>query len=501
MEKIREIAEIVTRLKSKKIDRPQADVHVPDSQYAKIAKALVSDKIRTEDEVAAIIGVRKSSSGFRMFKKRLKEKLLNSMFFIDLNEENARPYIRATKTCMANCYCIDILMLFSARHAGASLAESTLKKAVEFELFDSALFCAKVLRKQHSYLGDIKQFEHYNALVEQYHRLAYVTDKAAEYLEALNATQANTNILKPDNIARAAENLQLVKELFRQYPVYQVGLHYYRIKAFFECLVQDFNAALQTWKDYEGFLEKYKSYEYDVRLGESALQQLYCQLCVSDYKAGETNASRCENLFKLHSNNWFIYKEYFFLLCMHARNYRQAGETVLQITTASHFKFLNRNRQEKWKIFEAYNYLVHKALDIHDDGLEETKFRLSSFLNETLIYNKDKEGFNTSILIFQAMLLLLEGNFRKLVDKTEALKRYANRYFIKDAIYKSQIFIKMLLIADKCSYDKSLTSQKTIKYFEKLKTSGYAHVNSYDGLEIVPYSDLWEIALDCMKDK
>jgi len=138
--------------------------------------------------------------------------------------------------------------------------------------------------------------------------------------------------------------------------------------------------------------------------------------------------------------------------------------------------------------------------DIHDDELEEIRFRLSSFLNETLIYNKDKEGFNTSILIFQAMLLLLEGNFRKLVDKTEALKRYGNRYFIKDAIYKSQIFIKMLLIADKCSYDRTLTTQKTDKYFEKLKTTGYEHVNSYDGLEIVPYSDLWEIALERMKE-
>jgi len=500
MEKIREIAKILTELRSKKIELLRADVGLSENKYTKVTYALATDKIKTEEEVAGMIGAHPNSERFWTFKKRLNERLLNSMLFLDLNKENARPYIRAIKTCDRNCYSINILMLFSARHAGASLAATTLKKAIEYELFDEALSCARVLRKHNSYLGNIKQFEHYNALVEQYHRLTYVTDKAGEYLEALNVTQANTNILKPDNINRAAENLKLAKELFLEYPVYQVGLHYYRIKAFYECLVQDFNAALETWKDFEKFLEKYKSYEYDVRLGESALQQLYCQLCVGDYTAGQINATRCETLFKLHSNNWFIYKEYFFLLCMHTKNYGQAAKTVLQITTATHFKFLNRNRQEKWKIFEAYNYLVHTALDNHDDELEEIRFRLSSFLNETLIYNKDKEGFNTSILIFQAMLLLLEGNFRKLVDKIEALKRYGNRYFIKDAIYKSQVFIKMLLIADKCSYDRTLTYQKTAKYYDKLKSSGYAHVNSYDGLEIVPYADLWEIALEQMKE-
>ena len=120
--------------------------------------------------------------------------------------------------------------------------------------------------------------------------------------------------------------------------------------------------------------------------GESALQQLYCQLCIRDYASGEINATRCENLFKLHSNNWFIYKEYYFLLCMHTRNYSKENMTVLEITTAPHFKFLNRNRQEKWKIFEAYNYLAHKTLEVRDKDLDEKKFRVSSFLIMRLSY-------------------------------------------------------------------------------------------------------------------
>ncbi len=496
MEKISEIAKIVSGIRIKKIDTLYTGFKIADNHYSRVAIAMADDKIRTEDEVAGLIHTQKSTDKFRTFKKRLKQKLLNNLLFMEVNDEHSRPYTKAVKACERNCYCIDILLSFSASHAGASLAETTLKLAREFELFDTALFCAKVLRKQYSYLGDTRLFDHYNALVEKYHTLAYVTDKASEYLENLNATQANTNILKPENIAKAKENLNLAGNLFHKYATYQVGLHYYRIKAFYESLIQDYIAAMHTWNEFEIFIEKYKTYEYQVRMGESALQQLYCHLCVSDYQSGQVSAAKCEKFFQLHANNWFIYKEYYFLLCMHTRNYTEAGETVFQITNATHFKFLNRNRQEKWKIFEAYNYLVHIALEIAGDEKPEKKIRLSSFLNETLIYNKDKEGFNISILIFQVMLLLIEGNYRKLADKMESLKRYANRYFIKDAIYKSQIFIKMLLITDKCTYNREITSQKTAKYFEKLKTDKYTHASSYDGLEIVPYSYLWEIVLE-----
>ncbi len=501
MEKISEIAKIVTEYRFKKLDTLYTGFEVADNRYSQVAKALAEDQVRTEDELASMIGAPLKSDKFRTFKKRLRNRLLNNLLFLDLNEENARPYIRAIRTCDRNCYCIDILLLFSASHAGMSMAESTLKMAQEFELFDVALFCAKALRKQHSYLGNIREFDQYNDLVEQYHTLTYATDKAVEYLETLNVTQANTNILKPENISRAIANLKSAKKLFSEYPTYQVGTHYFRIKAFYECLIQDYGAAMKTWQAFELFIEKYRSYEYRVRLGESALQQLYCHLCLSDYGSGQVSAAKCETLFKLHSNNWFIYKEYYFLLCMHTRNYDLAGDTVLQITNASHFKFLNRNRQEKWKIFEAYNYLVHRARTHGDEYRSGKKFRISSFLNETLIYNKDKEGFNISILIFQIMLLLIEGNYRNLADKTESLKRYANRYFIKDAIYKSQIFIKMILIADKCIYDKTSTRQKTFKYFEKLKNAAYTHVSSYDGLEIVPYADLWEIVLERLNEE
>src|SRR6185503_13190148 len=149
MEKISEIAKIVTEYRFNKLETLYTGFELADNRYSQVAKALAVDQIKTEDELASMINAPLKSDKFRTFKKRLRNKLLNNLLFLDLNEDNARPYIRAIKTCDRNCYCIDILLLFSASHAGMNLAESTLKTAQEFELFDIALFCAKALRKQH----------------------------------------------------------------------------------------------------------------------------------------------------------------------------------------------------------------------------------------------------------------------------------------------------------------------------------------------------------------
>ena len=67
------------------------------------------------------------------------------------------------------------------------------------------------------------------------------------------------------------------------------------------------------------------------------------------------------------------------MLAMHTKNYKQASATIQMITSIPHFKQLSRNRQEKWKLFEAYNYIVQTAMP-NDAATTaaKTKFRLSS---------------------------------------------------------------------------------------------------------------------------
>jgi len=498
---LKEISKIVTVNRTRRINFifDKSEKSVVD--FFQASKAIASGKVSTNEEFASFVSAEKNSIKFRVYKHRLMDRLLNTMLIIDLSKEIPTAYSQAVKACNRNRYCIDLLLMFSARHTGAALAKKTLKLALEFELYETVFFCAKVLRKHESYLGNLEGYENFKKLADDCYDRMYADDKTAEFIEEVYANQANTNIYPPDVIEKAKHNLKITRALFNQFPLYQVGLKHYRLQALCEELKHDYAAALKTWVQFEGFVEEYKHFEHNVRLGESALQQMHCYLCLGDFEHGRECALKCETLFALHSNNWFIYKETFFLLCMHSRNYGEAEKTLNLITSISHFKLLNRNRQEQWKIFEAYCHIINRAgfPGVAGDYTKQNRFRLSKFLNDIPIYNKDKEGFNTSILIVQIMTLLLDQKFLKLPDKVEALKRYANRYFKKETVYKSHTFMKMIIIADKCSYDKALTLEKTRDMESELNTEGYTHVSSYDGLEIVPYIDLWKIVISSLQ--
>jgi hypothetical protein len=495
MHQLKEISKLVTEKRSKKIGFIYHGKTT--GRYREIAEGIAKDRINSDSEIGDIIGAKAGSGKFKVFKSRLKEKLLNNLFFLDLNDENSTPYSRAIKTTGRNSYCINLLLMLSASSAGAALAKNTLKIALEFELFDVALFCSRVLRKQNSYRGDLALYQYYNDLVEKFHQLVYAEDKSSEYLEWIYVNQVNTNVFKKEVIEQTRHHIELSTALSTQYHTYQTGLRYFRLKAIYEDLCQNYDASLKTWVDFEQFLDNYKKYEYRIRIGESALQQLYCHLCTGNYTDGRICAQKSETLFGLHSNNWFIYKEYYFLLCMHSGNYKEADFTIGLINSIPHFRLWHRNRQEKWKIFEAYNYIIQRA----NNKDARYNFKLSKFLNDIPSFNKDKEGFNTAVIIIQIMLLLLDRNFSKLPDKVEALKRYANRYFKKEAVYRSHIFMKMLIIADKCNYNKSTTLTKTAALYESLSSPFFARGNSYDGIEIVPYKDLWGIVINTLSDR
>jgi hypothetical protein len=494
MQELKELSKLVTESRLKKIDFLYTGK--AREPYLEVAEGIAANKIGSEEEISVIINASRRSSKFKMFKRRLREKLLANMFFLDLNDSNSTPYLRAIRTCGRNSYCINLLQMFSASTTAVNLAKSTLKFAISFELYETALFCARILRKQYSYRGDMESYLYYNALVEKYHDIVGAEDKIAGYLERMYVSQANINIFKPDAIAMASDYLTKVENILKKYYTYQNGIRYYRLKSMYEMMMHDYESALGTWIAFEQFLNNYQSYEYDSRLAESALQQLYCHLSTRNYEKGKECALKCEKLFGLHGNNWFIYKEYYFILSMHTRRYEEADATLKLVHSIPHFKMLNRNRQEKWIIFEAYNHIIQLAFAQAKGEPVRMKFKLSKFLNDIPTYNKDKEGFNTAVLIIQIMLLLLDRKYTSLPDKIEALKRYANRYFKKEAVYKSQTFMKMIIIADKCSYDKRATIAKTASLHQSLKTGIYAHVNTYDGIEIVPYADLWEIVLE-----
>jgi hypothetical protein len=129
------------------------------------------------------------------------------------------------------------------------------------------------------------------------------------------------------------------------------------------------------------------------------------------------------------------------------------------------------------------------------------KFRINKFVNEVVIYKKDKSGANIAVLILQILFLLNEQKYNGIIDRTEALKSYQQRYLRNDETFRSQCFIRMLILMSECSFNKKATQRKTEKLWTKLQSKPINIAEQSADIEPIPYETLWGFVLDALDEK
>ncbi|MBL0341456.1 MAG: hypothetical protein IPP71_11235 [Bacteroidetes bacterium] len=250
--------------------------------------------------------------------------------------------------------------------------------------------------------------------------------------------------------------------------------------------MDDYTNAIKIASDCEAYLKSKPHLIQRVRLGEMNLHKLYGSLHLRDYENGTSFATNCMTLFNPGTLNWLIFLEYYFLLCLHTKNYIKAKEVFNQVIGHSSFKLYPAQSKEKWKIFESFlNYAIPSSVP------GSKKFNVAKFINEVPIFSKDKAGYNLSIIISQIILLINLKDFSKILDKAEPLKQYASRYIKKEKNPRSYYFIKMLLVMVNYDFDSKKTAQIANKFFIKLKESHLGLQSELETLEVIPYDVLW----------
>ena len=264
----------------------------------------------------------------------------------------------------------------------------------------------------------------------------------------------------------------------------------------------DYSKIIDICNEAEAYLRNNPIYEQRVRLAELAMVKMNAYVDLRDYDNGFENAEKCMIYFTPGSNNWLVFLEAYFLLAMHSGNSQKAWDIYNQAVNHPRFAFSSPERQEKWKIFEAFIYYslrdaINKAKQ--SKLAHQAKFRIEKFLNEVPIASKDKRGYNVLILSIQIMFLLNRGDFEGIINRAEALKTYRSRYLKKDEDFRSNCFIKMLLIMEKKSFDYEDTKRLAQKYHEKLKNHQIEYEGTPSMLEVIPFERLWEHVLEDLK--
>ncbi len=467
-------------------------------------EGLINNKFANDEEAAAFFYERsKDHSGYQKLRRKLQNRLINSVFFIDTDKSSYTRRQKAYYTTHKDWAAVKILLGRNARLSGVNLCHKILRKAKKYEFTELVLDISRTLRLHYgSHEGDLRKYERYNNLFKEYETIWKVENDAEELYTELVIRYVNSKATKEEVHARATEYHEQLLPSLSRFDSYRLHLCGYLIRLIIHTSVNDYEKTIEVCDEGIRFFER-KKYVASVPLQIFYYQQLVCFTQLKKYQEGKAAADRCLEQLESGSFNWFKYQELLLTLSMHTSQYQAAYDVFQAVTAHRRFQYLPPAIRETWKIFEAYiHYLVERGLlDPEETDTRFNKFRLGKFLNETPIFSKDKRGMNIPILIIQILFMIELKRYDQAIDRIEAIQKYCSRYLRKDDTFRSNCFIKMLLQIPLSSFHRAGVIRRADKYRKKLESVSLEVSSQTHEIEIIPYEELWDMVLDALDNK
>ena len=499
MEELKAMISAISKSKVKQIE-VISNQDGGNTQTQQLYDGIARGEIQTdEDIVAAFFSDSKENAHFytSRIKRKLKDKLLNTLFFVDVNQPNFNDHNRAYFTCYRQAAAVKILIGLGARPAAIPLAEKTLKQALKFEFTELIYSLARDLRRHYGTIeGDRKKFEEMNEIVSTYSIILDAETKVEEYhtdlmVNYIKSTATNTEI-KDKAIAYAKELEELSKKVSSPRFDYLSQL----VRALRYEIENDYKNLLKLCEKAIEHFEKKKENLTITNIFSFAIRALVCNIYLQDYSAAEKSIKKCEEYSREGTQNRFLTREYSIALYFHAGKFQRAYEVYKEVVSHPNFIKLPAPTQERWRVLEAFIFYFIYTGKIKPDADNPVKtFRLTSFLNDVPTYAKDKRGINVTLLILQILFFLHQQKYSDIIDRVESLKTYTYRYLRRDDTFRSSCFIKMLTTVPDTSFHKKAVLRRAEKYRKKLAEMPLHKANQSVELEVVPYETLWEMVL------
>ena len=503
MESLQELAFIVNKHKLRSLELV-GNFEQNQTKLATFYNGLLDNQFSTDDEAAQFFyNTDRKNTNYQKLKSNLKRRLINSLFFIDVKRPNYADRERAFYECYREWAATKILLGKSARKSGIALSHKILREAKKYEFNELVLDISRTLRLHYGYrLGDVKNFNRYHDLYKQYEIIYLEENRAEELYTRLVIEFVNDKSQKKEIFQTAIEYKNSLKDAIGKYPTYRSKLYYSLIQLLAYSCINDHQNTIQVCDESIEFFEK-RIYKAKVPLQIYYFQKLICYTQLKQFEKGKEAAEKSLQQLEEGYFNWFKHHESYFLLCMHTREYEEAYSILIRVVQHKRFKFLPLNAQEIWKIFDAYMYYLISIEKLNQSvlGARKKKFNLSKFLNDTPIFTKDKRGLNIPILIAQILFLIRQRKYDQVIDRIEAIERYCSRYLRKDDTFRSNCFIKMLLVVPASGFNRKAVERKSDRYFKKLLENPLEYSNQSPEIEILPYEDLWNYVLDALDNK
>lgn len=499
MKNLLEIIKIVTKKKVKKIEifDDQA-LKNKSGKFNEFYEALSAGQLRNDRDAATLLyECSPQDPKYRQLKSRFRKRLLNTIFFLDINKPSSGNYNRAYFNCNKEWAMVKILLHYGATQTATSMARHILTTAKKYHFSDLIVNCCRILRQQAAETGQDKDFHQYNDTIKEFEPILKA-ELESEELYQLVIINYQKPLTKKNPLQEEIEGIsaQLIT-LSENYKSPIIFYNVYLVWAIKFELNREFDTMLEVCNRAEQYMDDNPNYYQEEKLIAIQNKKMTAYLHKQDYRKGKVNAEKCLNRFPDGSQPWFNFMELYLLLALHTDNYINALAIVNQATDHSGLKKLDQHVREKWAIYVGY-VSFFAAIQGYGAAVKVTTssriFRPSRYFNAPESYPKSHRNYAILLLILEILELANKRNHQELNDKLEKLKHFALRQLNKEEHYRPIQFIRLLQQLKKAEYEVDQIKNAE-KYLSALKEQAFFYRGAISELEIIPYEKLWEIVL------
>lgn len=494
MKEINKLVEIVTTRLKNNFDVIDLSGEVPDpSKEQQLYNGVLQGIYATDEEAAeSMYGSDVYDQRFRMLKSRLRHKLYDLLFHVEYNDSRFKISTQHLLECHEYIYKANIL--FVSGEYG--MAEKQINKA--FAVAEEAEFTS-VLIDGYELLRVIfanncrpTEFESAIENLEKLRKLYNVEEYANDLYFKNKMLLTKSTHSRKMNVETTWDNVMILEKLWKDSGSFNIYEHYYRLKLWYYELCGDYAGVIKFTKEAEKQVDKMQvnQMRFDVRY--NVYIRTFAHLCEKNFKEGFKAAEEGMNIIERSTRNWFAHMENYFLLAMHSKDYDRATDIFNKVQRNPNLKKVNQTASERWKLFKAYLNFAAPEKKI----LKRVSF--ADFYESMNFYNKDKKGYNISLMILEFMHMLGKDKFDLAMNKLESLEKYYYRHLNEPGKNpREKQFFKLIKVLISSSFNTDEARKKGQKYLERLEAK--SKHEPFTDPEIIPYEHLWNVMLNVVE--
>ena len=495
MEDLRRLVKIISKRKQRQF--PLLELKSINENSSKeniffryIKKGIVS----TDDEASKLIyGTKSDDDRFRMLKSRLKQKLLNHMFFLDLTENNHKVSNQYEQECIQQLHQAKMLLFTGELKLARSLVLKALTVAERCEFTKYIIDSLEDLVRIYSENCQPHLFDDIVSRLSEARELYKLETEAREHFYYIKMMVVKSVNSRKKNLENAAESIEKVHQVWKKTKSYNVFEYLMQLHLLHKSLTGDFAGIVDFLKEVEkGSFEGHELNSNRLDQAQIIRSMSHAYFRAWEFEKGMQYVEKHLEEIDSSGLDWFQLNDTYFHLAVHNKSYKKATEIIDSIFENKVFDRLSEEEQDRWKLYNVYLQLIYAG------NFYIRNVNIKNVIENIPEYHKDREGFNVALIILQFLYFIGQGDLEELVTRRDELKRYMANHFKENFSYRSRTIYKLLNIVVENELDVKAIQQKSRYLLKKLDEHKIVG-DAYQEMEIIPYGDLWDLIVRMLK--